>query len=284
MENKNNMIVNFSVVLLALSFLLFVYIAFQIIYPTMRDINKTLARVEKSFSSGGPAGGGDLGAIMLTQQDMQKRLTAMETKVDTIFGGLANLGGNARAAQAEPPRPPSEDYNKVYDLDVESSPVRGNKDAKVTIVEFVDLQCPFCARFHPAIEEVLKVYPNDVRYVAKHFPLSFHQEAKPAAKAALAAGEQGKFYEMMDLILKNNANLNAQRYLDFAKELKLNLEKFEKDLREKDEQWEQKINTDMQLGANSDVRGTPTFYLNGKKTTARTFDQYKSEIDKIFSN
>ena len=103
--------------------------------------------------------------------------------------------------------PPAPDLNKVHDIPVAHTPIIGKQSAKITITEFVDFECPFCARFHPPIVQILEAYPDDVRYVLKNFPLNFHPNAKPASKAALAAAEQGKYREMVDELIANGRNL-----------------------------------------------------------------------------
>jgi len=151
-------------------------------------------------------------------------------------------------------------------------------------VEFVDFQCPFCARFHPPLNEVLKAYPKQVNYVVKNFPLAFHPQARPAAKVAFAAGEQGKYWEMVDALLENGSSLSEAKYNELAESLGLNVKKFMADYKNKDEQWEDYIQKDIALASQVNVRGTPTFYLNGKKTNARDVNGFKREIDQILNS
>lgn len=208
-------------------------------------------------------------------------MAALNRKLDAIMTTLKPLQQMQRAQQA--PQAPTDEYTKMHTIDIGQSPVKGNKNAKVTIVEFMDFQCPFCARFHPIVNEVLAAYPDNVNYVLKNYPLPFHQSAKPAAKAALAAGEQGKYYEMTELLLQNAQDLTEAKFQELAKTLDLNVDKFMKDFKEKDAQWEKIINDDMALGEKVDVRGTPTYYINGRKTMARNLEMYKKEIDEILS-
>jgi len=221
-------------------------------------------RMDQALAQGAPSAGGDL-----------------NRKVDMILTILKPLQQMQQAQQA--PQPPSDEYTKVHTIDLGTSPIKGNKDAPVTIVEFMDFQCPYCARFHPVVNEVLAAYPDKVKYVLKNFPLGFHQDARPAAKAALAAGEQGKYYEMAELLLQNTQALNEEKFKEHAKTLGLNVDKFTKDFKEKDAEWEKIIDADMALGAQVDVRGTPTYYINGRKTMARNLDMYKKEIDAILN-
>ena len=134
--------------------------------------------------------------------------------------------------------PPQEDFNKVYAIDTGISPVLGNPKAPVTIVEFSDFQCPFCARFHPMLEGVLKAYPDKVRVVIKNFPLPFHQNARAAAKLALSAGLQGKYYEMVDQLMQNGGAVEDTKVKEYAKTLGINYNKLMDDYKNKDSQWE----------------------------------------------
>ena len=119
--------------------------------------------------------------------------------------------------------------------------------------------------------------------ILKNFPLSFHQEAKSAAKAAFAAGEQGKYWEMVDVLLENGRSLGETKYEEFAKDLGLDVAKFKDDYAKKDKKWEKYIQADMDLAQKINVRGTPTFYINGRKTNARDFNSLKKEIDQILN-
>ncbi len=99
----------------------------------------------------------------------------------------------------------------------------GAKNGKITIVKFSDFECPYCARFRPTMQKILDEYPNEVTYVFKHFPLSFHQYAKTAAVASECAAEQGKFWEMYDELfdLNENQTLNAENIKKAAVEIGL---------------------------------------------------------------
>lgn len=133
----------------------------------------------------------------------------------------------------------------------------------------------------PTLEQVLEAYPKQVRLVFMQYPLSFHQNAKPAALASLAAQRQGKFWPMHDLIFQNQANLkNAQgeyRFSEFAKTLGLNVAKFDKDM--KDPALDKIIADQMKAGAEAQVTGTPALYMNGKKVGDRSFEGMKKMIE-----
>ena len=181
------------------------------------------------------------------------------------------------------PMPPAEDLNKVYTFEVGPTPVLGKADAPVAITMFADFQCPFCARFYGSIKEVLSAYPGKIKFMIKNFPLPFHPNAVPSAKAALAAGLQGKYFEMVDLLMKNKAQASEDKLKEYAKTLGLDEKKFLEDLKSKDAEFAKQIKADMSLGERCDVRGTPTFFLNGKKTNAHGLSLWKLEIDTILN-
>jgi len=212
------------------------------------------------------------------QQALEERIAALESQIKGMQTDLQQV----KAAPSQVRQgPPPEDFAKVHEIPIAHTPVIGNKKAPVTIVEFIDFQCPYCARFHLPVVEAAKAYPGKVNYMIKNFPLAFHSQAKPAAKAAFAAGEQGKYEEMVDLLLKNGRKLNEETFERLAEDLGLNVDKFLKDYKNKDAKWEDYIKKDMALGTEVGVRGTPTFYINGRKTAARDVASWKREIDQI---
>ena len=210
-----------------------------------------------------------------SQKKLELRLGELESEVKGLNVSLKKMEKEFDSFQGK------EDYAKVYDIDIGNSAVLGPKDAPVTIVEFVDFQCPYCARFHPLVLEALKAYPDKVKAVIKNFPLPFHKEALPAAKAAFAAGEQGKYWEMANAILIDNSNLNEKAYRSLAKKIGLNSAKFQKDIKEKDGLWQGHIQKDIALGNKIDVRGTPTIYINGRKSQSRNIESFKEEIEAV---
>lgn len=178
------------------------------------------------------------------------------------------------AAAAKPEEPPA-----VQKIEVPSySPFTGPKHAKVTIVEFSDFQCPFCSRGAQAIHEVISSYPKDVKVVFRHQPLPFHSNAMPAAKAAMAAAKQGKFFEMHDKLFANQNDLSPAKIEGYAQELKLNMAKLKADM-ESSEIADQ-IRKDSEYGTKVGANGTPTFFVNGRIFVgAKPFAELKSVID-----
>lgn len=132
--------------------------------------------------------------------------------------------------------------------------VYGNEDAKITIVEFSDFECPFCQKHHPTIKDFVDSN-DDVKWVFKHFPLNSHPQAKPASIAAECAHEQGKFFEYVADLFENQKSLASNYYTELASELGLDQSKFEACL-ESDEAAT-KVNSDYQMGIAAGVTGTP---------------------------
>ena len=130
----------------------------------------------------------------------------------------------------------------------------------------------------PELEQVLERYPNQVKLVFKNFPLRNHKFAMQAAVAALAAEKQGKFWEFHDLLFKDYNRLNEQKIEEIAQQLKLNMEKFDKD--RKDPQIMAMINRDIAEGNQAGVRGTPTVFINGRLLRNRSKAGFQELIEK----
>lgn len=142
----------------------------------------------------------------------------------------------------------------------------GSDSASVVLVEFADFQCPACRASHPVISQILSEYPEDVLFVYRHFPLPMHGNAKSAAYAAEAAGRQGKFWEMHDMLFEGQdawaeADDPSSIFASYASDLELDLDKFSEDMML--EEVSDKVNRDLQDGTMLGVGATPTFFLNG---------------------
>src|SRR5262249_2973910 len=125
------------------------------------------------------------------------------------------------------PRPGEPDPNTAYRAEVGKSPMRGPKNAKVTIVLWSDFQCPFCGRVEPTLKQVLETYPKEVRIVWKNLPLPFQQNAMAAGEAGVAAAEEGKVWEMPDLIFQNQEKPSKDDLDGYAKQAGLNMSKYQ---------------------------------------------------------
>ena len=171
-----------------------------------------------------------------------------------------------------------EDPNKIYNVPIGDAPIKGSKDAPITVVMFTEFQCPFSKRGKSTIEQLMKTYPNQIKLVFKHFPLGFHENAMIAAEAAMAAGAQGKFWEMYDKNFDNQNKLSIDDLKIYGQELNLNMNKFNDDL--ENHRFKKIIDADMQKGRELGVRGTPTFFINGKKLVgAKPLAEFQKVID-----
>lgn len=167
----------------------------------------------------------------------------------------------------------------VFNIEgVGAVPVKGNPNAMITILEFSDYQCPFCSKVEPTIKQILDAYPNDVRVAFVHNPLDFHQLALPAAKAAVAAQKQGKFWEMHEALFANQKGLSEDLYKAKAKELGLDEARFVADMNSPE--TDKFIKDGMKYGADHGIKGTPGFLINGVIFSgAQPFDNFKKAID-----
>ncbi|MFL5416682.1 MAG: DsbA family protein [Myxococcales bacterium] len=163
-------------------------------------------------------------------------------------------------------------------VDVGNAPVLGPKNAAVTIVEWSDFQCPYCGRVEPTLQQVREEYKGKVRLAWKNQPLSFHPNAMPAAEAAMAADEQGKFWEFHDALFKRQNELGPALYDEVAKQVGLDMEKFHASIQ--GHKHLAQIKADMAAGSAVGADGTPTFFINGKKLVgAMPIESFKQVID-----
>jgi protein-disulfide isomerase len=203
-------------------------------------------------------------------EDSQRQILAKLTDLDKKIEQISGRAPAAQRSQIDP--------NKVYNIPAGDSPFKGPANAPVVLTEFSDFQCPFCAQVPSLVDQVLKAYPSDVKFVFKQFPLtSIHQNALTAARAAVAAQKQGKFWEMHDKIFANQRALSPDNLKQYAHDIGLNVAKFEKDMTSPEVQ--KQIDDDMKLAQEVEVRGTPTLFLNGKRVMNRSFEGMKQMID-----
>jgi protein-disulfide isomerase len=166
-------------------------------------------------------------------------------------------------------------------VSADDDPVQGSKDAPVTIIEFSDFQCPYCAKFYtqtlPQIRENY-IDTGKVKFVYRDYPLSSHQYAKKAAEAAECAHEQGKFWEFHDMIYENQIDLNYEKLKQYAIDLGLNTNEFNICL--DSGRMSQEVMKDFQDGSNYGVTGTPSFFINGTKLVGvQPFEAFQRIIE-----
>ena len=184
----------------------------------------------------------------------------------SVFG-LIKLSGNS----------PDNQEAAIIDAISASDWVKGNKEAKTILVEYSDFQCPACQTYYPLVKKLIEEQGNNFQFTYRHFPLPQHKNAKEAAYAAEAAGKQGKFWEMHDMIFDGQGDWAEREdakniFEDYARSLNLNIEQFNKD--RDSGVVKDKVQNDYASGVKNKVNGTPTFFLNGKKIQPRSYEEF----------
>ena len=169
--------------------------------------------------------------------------------------------------------------------------IKGSKSARIILVEYSDFQCPACARYSRITKRLSEELGNDFQLNFRHYPLKKHTNAELAAKSAEAAGRQGKFWELHDLLFERQKewteknNEDAEKlFVQYAVSLNLNVEQFQSDLHS--QVVTNKVHNDYRGGRRSGVKGTPTFFLNGQKITDNplNYETFRDLILKTKSN
>ena len=224
------------------------------------------------FVACGGASSSDVQDLKHGQEDILAKIAALENTVERVKAAGSVHGGI--------------DPTKVYNIPIDRTLIRGPKDAKVTIITFSDFQCPVSLMAHRMIREVLTDYPTDVNFAYKEFPLTgIHPSALPAAKAALAAGKQGKFWEMHDMLYDFFPATNdlqpegLMRYIrqNASTNIGLDLDRWEKDFNSPD--IDEEIRKDVKDGQAIGVTGTPTVFIAGRQLQKASVEGFKEMID-----
>lgn len=203
---------------------------------------------------------------------MRSELRAMQKDVTAIMEKLDVKAGTAKKKKAVD--------KTVYKVDIGSSPIKGDMNAPVTIVEFTDFQCPYCIKEIPKLTQIMSEFPGKVKLVYKHHPLAFHKEAKPAHAAAELAKLQGgneMFWKMHDMIAAEPKHLHVEDLRGYAEKLEMNLELFD-DVMADSKQIDELLKTDMDDAKKYKVTKTPTIMINGLKMTGRNLSNYRARI------
>jgi protein-disulfide isomerase len=201
-----------------------------------------------------------------------ERCTAMLAHYDEVLADLKRQEAKNKPLDGE----------KLAAIAADDAPAFGPADAKVTLVEFSDFQCPFCSRAANVVSQVKEKYGDRVRFVFRQFPLSFHKQAHLAAQASLAAHAQGKFWEYHDKLFADQTALDRAGLEASAKAVGLDMGKFKKAL--DDSSYADAVDSDHKLGQEVAVDGTPTVFINGKRAKNPTdFAAISAEIDALLN-
>ncbi|PIQ85606.1 MAG: hypothetical protein COV74_07860 [Candidatus Omnitrophica bacterium CG11_big_fil_rev_8_21_14_0_20_45_26] len=164
------------------------------------------------------------------------------------------------------------------ELDIDGYPSRGPDNAKVTVVEFTDFQCPFCKRFKDTIDQLVEEYPNDVKHVFHHLPLPMHRNAKGAHHASVCADRQGKFWEMREVLFNNATALERENLNKYAGEVGLDMDAFSKCM--EDPEIDKYLDDAASYAQSVGARGTPTSFVNGTLFRgAQPYEQLKQVVE-----
>ena len=211
-----------------------------------------------------------------------KKLVASGTKPADVYVALTNKNQNAAPAPAQKKEDAEEEDKSVWKVLVQDDdPIRGPKDALVTMIIFSDFQCPFCKRVEDTLKQVATAYPNDVRFVWKDNPLPFHPRAKPAATLARFAyknkGDKG-FWDMHDAIFDSNPKLEDEDLKGLAEKAGIKWDDVKAAI--DNNKFGDKIDGSVELANDVQARGTPHFFINGVRLSgAQPLDAFKKAID-----
>jgi protein-disulfide isomerase len=193
----------------------------------------------------------------------------------TLGERVSRLEGQLAGRPAQPTGP---DPTRVHTIRIDGAPTKGPETAPVTIAEFSEFQCPFCLKVGPTIKKIEDVYKGQVRIVWKHLPLSMHKNAVDAALAAEAARSQNKFWEYHDKLFANQDKLEVESLKQYAKELQLDMERFEIDRLNPENR--KKVEADMAEARALGINSTPSFFINGRYVRgAQPFEVLAKVID-----
>ena len=166
-------------------------------------------------------------------------------------------------------------------IDTKNSPFKGRADAPVTIVEYTDFECPYCARLQSMFDELIRLYPKKIKIVYKNYPLSSHANAGKAAAIVMAAHIKGDFWPVHNRIFENYRRLNDERLAQIRSEFGFDTPEFEKLMNSSDVQ--EMIRSDIAQGKSIGVKGTPTVFINGKRVKNKSFEGLKQAIDQALA-
>jgi protein-disulfide isomerase len=203
--------------------------------------------------------------------------------ISIYTGGFGKGTSSAGALPVAQPREAAPTPSPSFSMDalIDDDTIKGDPDAPVTIVEWSDFECPFCARFYRQTlgqieEEYVKT--GKVKFVYRDFPLSFHANAQKAAESAECAGEQGKFWEMHDALFEKGVSGGVNSFKQFAADLELNTAEFDACL--DSGQMASEVQKDMRDGSAVGITGTPGFMINGKLVSgAQPFSTFQQLIE-----
>ncbi|MFP3939130.1 MAG: thioredoxin domain-containing protein [Thermoanaerobaculia bacterium] len=237
--------------------------------PQLGQVNASIGDIEPTDIEGL-----EQGTLVIDGQPRPFLITSDDTKLWLLAGEAVDVSRSAEEIQADQAQQEAERTETLAQA-IEGDPVRGNPDAPVTIIEYSDFQCPYCARGFETMEQVLEKYPDDVKFVFQHFPLTrIHPWAKPASIAAVCAADQDEnaFWTLHDAYFENQDDFNVDNVVEKSKEILadsgIDLATWETCAGDENSEAyqaaETKVEDDLAQGQELGVSGTPGFFVNGE--------------------
>jgi protein-disulfide isomerase len=194
-----------------------------------------------------------------------------QQKLEGAFAQRLRNGASVQTFITPPAQP-------VFQIATDDQPTKGKQDSPVTVIEFTDYQCPVCAQAQPVVERLVTEYGDRVRFVIRDFPLSsIHKDAEKAAEAAEAAREQGKYWDFTAILFRNQSALSPDQLKQYAGVIGLDRKRFDAAL--DSGKFADQVERDMRDGQKVGVNATPTFFVNGRQVTDRTYESLKAAIE-----
>ncbi|MEM8932341.1 MAG: DsbA family protein [Acidobacteriota bacterium] len=261
-------------------------------FPQLAEMNATMGELTASSFEGL-----DEGSFNVRGQDQKFFVTKDDSQLWLVQGEAIDVSKSQDEIQAEIQKreeekaKEAEERRAQLDASIEGRPFRGAADASVTIVEFSDFQCPYCTRGAATVEEILEKYPNDVKFVFKHFPLGFHPWAKPASIATICAGNQNPdaFWTLHDKYFEHQKEITPENVLDKSRgwlegsglDMGAYVACAEDTDTEEYKTAAKQVDEDMKFGQSLGVSGTPGFFVNGEFLNgAQPLDKFEPLIAK----
>ena len=221
--------------------------------------------------------------LLLLQVAISLMVVSRVNRLDQSIGDLDQSIGDRNTNVLQQPQVNNPRPSFVDDVSVDDDPWKGSDDAVVTLIEFADYQCPACAYATGIVENILREYPDQVKFVYRDFPLEHsHPNALIAAEAANCAGEQGKYWEMHDLLFANQLALDGDSLYKYAGSLDLDSDLFVNCL--DNHKYREEVNHDFEDGLLYEVNSTPTFFVNGHRVIGANEAELRSKIEEILGS
>lgn len=224
-----------------------------------------------------------------TEEDRLARLCTRKTLMKKIFIGLvilAGIGGFSYLAAQPEALPANQD--DILTLK-EDDWMKGDRESKVTIIEYLDFECEACGAYYPLTKRLSEEFGDRMTLVIRYFPLPGHKNSQTSARAVEAAGKQGKYWEMYSILFENQSSwtekpsADAALFRTYAERIGLNMEQYEKDIAS--EEVKDRIARDRSDAEKLDLQGTPSFFLNGKALeNPRGYEDLKRSIEEALKN